>query len=178
LTAPDIGAYEYPSSGPNDNPPEITNIVRVESNPLDTEPSFGWINITTIVTGYSTIDAVMIDIFCPNSSSVNVSMNAIGANGYYYNTSTIFSNHGSYSYYIWANDINGNSSTSTVYDFSMPPNWDIDMNGVCNVLDLILISNHNDETGSLGWIREDADNNGIINMLDFVLVSQHYYETW
>ena len=177
-SAPDIGAYEFPSSGPNDNPPEISNIVRSESNPLDTEPSFGWINITATVTGYSAIDTAMIDISCSNSSSVNTSMNAIGTNGYYYNTSTLFSNHGSYSYYIWANDTNGNASISSSFDFSMPPNWDIDMNGVCNVLDFVLIANHLDETGSLGWIREDVDNNGIINMIDFTLVSEHYFETW
>ncbi len=105
-------------------------------------------------------------------------MNAIGSNTYYYNTSTIFSNHGNYNYYIWANDINGNQSTSTVYDFSMPPNWDIDYNGACNIFDFILISNHYNETEKNGWIREDVDNNGIIQILDFILISAHYGQTW
>lgn len=177
-TAPDIGAYEFISSGPNTTPPEITNIIRITSDPLDTNASFGWINITATVTGNSEVNTVMINVSCPNGSSFNVSMNAIESNTYYYNTSTIFSNHGDFNYFIWANDTNGNQSTSTVYDFSMPPNWDINKDRQCTILDLILISNHYGETGQNGWIREDADNNGIIQMLDLILVSAHYYETW
>lgn len=177
-SAPDIGAYEFISSGPNTTPPEITNIIRTTSDPLDTSASFGWINITATVTGNSEVNAVMINVSCPNGSSFNVSMNAIGSNTYYYNTNTIFSNHGNYNYFIWANDTNGNQSTSTIYDFSMPPNWDINKDRQCTVLDLILISNHYGETGQNGWIREDVDNNGIIQMPDFVLVSEQYYETW
>lgn len=175
---PDIGAYEFISSGPNTTPPEITNIIRITSDPLDTNASFGWINITATVTGNSEVNTVMINVSCPNGSSFNVSMNAIESNTYYYNTSTIFSNHGDFNYFIWANDTNGNQSTSTVYDFSMPPNWDINKDRQCTILDLILISNHYGETGQNGWIREDVDNNGIIQMLDLVLVSEHYYETW
>jgi hypothetical protein len=105
-------------------------------------------------------------------------MNNIGSNTYFYNSSTLFSNVGDHSYYIWANDVNGNASISSTYDFSMPPNWDVDMNRVCNVLDFILVSNHYNETGSNGWIREDIDNNGDIAVFDFVIVSQHYGETW
>ena len=60
----------------------------------------------------------------------------------------------------------------------MPPNWDIDMNGMCNVLDLTLISNSYEIQGQNGWLREDVDNNGRIGLLDFVIVSAHFYETW
>ncbi len=58
------------------------------------------------------------------------------------------------------------------------PDWDINEDGQCSILDYILISNHYGETGQNGWIREDVDNNGEINILDLVLVSNHYGETW
>ncbi|EMR74679.1 Right handed beta helix region [Thermoplasmatales archaeon SCGC AB-540-F20] len=177
-SAPDIGAYESQSIGQLPSFPVISNILRAESDPLDTEASFGWINITAMVTSDSGVNIVMCDVSLPNGSNTNVSMIQIGSNTYYHNTSTIFSTHGSHSYFIWANDTYGNATISSSYDFSMSPNWDIDMNGVCNILDFILVSNHYNETGSPGWIREDVDNNGIIDVLDFVQVSQHYFETW
>jgi len=106
-------------------------------------------------------------------------MNVGSEDRYYYNSSNAFSTYSNYSYVIWANDSNGNPSTSTSYDFSMAPNWDIDMNGVCNVLDIALISNNYNEQGPNGWIREDVDNNGAVQVFDFVLVATlHYGETW
>ena len=176
--APDIGAYESQFIEQPPDLPVISNIIRAESDPLDTDSSVGWINITATVTSDTGVNNVMLDMSCPDSSHFNVSMIEMGSNTYYYNTNTIFSNHGSHSYYIWADDTNGNASISSSYDFSMPPNWDVDMNGECNILDFILVSNHYDETGPNGWIREDVDNNGVINVLDFVMVSQHYDETW
>ncbi len=61
---------------------------------------------------------------------------------------------------------------------SMPPNWDLNNDGDCNIFDLVLVSNHYNETGTPGWIREDVDNNGQIRVIDLVLVSEHYDETW
>jgi hypothetical protein len=60
----------------------------------------------------------------------------------------------------------------------MPPNWDINNDGVINIFDLVSISNHYDEAGNLGWIREDVDNNGEVQVFDLVLVSNHYGEMW
>ena len=60
----------------------------------------------------------------------------------------------------------------------MPPNWDIDMDGECSVIDQVLISNHYGETGPNGWIREDVDNNGKIEVLDLVTLTNHYGEFW
>jgi hypothetical protein len=170
---PDIGARESFYFGP-----EITNIINTESNPLDTNPSYGWINITANIEGISEVSSTMLIVNCPNASSYNVSMNQISSNTYYHNSSTIFSNSGDYSYYIWAIDINGNQSTSKVFDFSMPPNWDIDKDGQCTLLDLLLVSNHISETGEDGWIREDVDNNGIIDILDLLIVNAHHNEIW
>jgi hypothetical protein len=176
--APDIGAYESSFSGLDTTPPQITSINIIESDPLDTDASFGWIDIIATVTDNSEVNTVMININCPNGSIINASMNDIGSNTYHYYTTTTFSNHGNYDYNIWAIDTSGNPSTSNVYDFAMPPNWDIDMNGVCNILDLTLISNNYGEQGQNGWLREDIDNNGIIQVLDLAMISAHYYETW
>jgi hypothetical protein len=60
----------------------------------------------------------------------------------------------------------------------MPPNWDINSDGMCAIFDFVLISNHYGENGAGGWIREDADNNGVIQVLDLVYVSNHYAESW
>lgn len=175
--ARDIGAYEsnYLMIG---DTPDITNIACEVSDPLDTDKSFGWINISAEISTDSEMDNVRINIICSNGTTINKTMEAIGAESYYFNTSSIFTNHGDYNYYIWANDINGNSSISTTKDFSMPPNWDVNKDRKCTILDLILISNHYNETGKNGWIREDIDNNGIVQVNDLNLVVLHYFETW
>ena len=95
---------------------------------------------------------------------------------YYYNTT--LSNEGTYNYFIWANDTNDNTNTSTSDSFEIPPNWDIFIDHTCNVLDLVYIANHFDETGTNGWIREDVDNNGEIEVLDLVLVVNYFDDTW
>ena len=43
-----------------------------------------------------------------------------------------------------------------------------------NVLDLILITQHFNETGTAGWIRQDVNGDGIINVLDCIIVGQHW----
>lgn len=158
--------------------PQISNIANVTSDPLDTNSSLGWVNITCDVTDNIAVDEVFLNITNPDGSYNNVSMNAGASNSYYYNSSVAFSTYGNYSYFIWANDTSDNADISSSYDFSMPPNWDVDMNGECKVFDLTLLSNHYNETGTLGWIREDVDNNGVIQILDFVFVSNHYNEVW
>ncbi len=158
--------------------PEIKNVALTTSLPLDTDPAFGWINITSDVTDNVAVNHVVLNITTPSGSFNNVSMVAGTATNYYYNSNVTFSQYGNYSYFIWANDSSKNSNSSMNYIFSMPPNWDIDKNGECKVFDLILVSNHYGETGSQGWIREDVDNNGEIQIIDLVLVSNHYNESW
>jgi hypothetical protein len=85
---------------------------------------------------------------------------------------------GNYSYYIQAIDTSNNVALSSIHIFSLPPNWDINNDGTVTILDLTLVSNHYDETGSHGWIREDVDNNGVIQILDIVYVSSHFGESW
>ena len=158
--------------------PQISNITNTTSSPLDTNSSFGWINTTCDVTDNIAVDEVSLNITNPDGSYNNVSMNAGAGDSYYYNSSTAFSTYGNYSYLIWANDTSDNQDTSSSYTFSMPPDWDINNDGDCTVYDLVLVSNHYNETGTPGWIREDVDNNGQIRVIDLVLISEHYDETW
>jgi hypothetical protein len=159
-------------------PPEISNIINLTSDPIDTDPAYGWVNVSCDVVDNIEVDEVSLNITNPDGSDNNVSMNSGDSDSYYYNSTTAFSTYGNYSYFVWANDTSGNADVSSSYDYSMPPNWDVDMNGECKVYDLTLISNHYEETGPPGWIREDVDNNGVIQILDFVFVSNHYNESW
>ncbi len=157
--------------------PQISNIEITLSNQIDTEADFGWENITCTVTDNVGVDTVSVNITYPNATTIKQIMtNIIGSDQYYYNIS--FSQYGNYSYYIWADDTSNNTDISSISSFSLPPNWDIDNDGSCNVFDYVLISNHYGETGSAGWIREDVDNNGQIQVFDLVMVSTYYSVTW
>ena len=52
--------------------------------------------------------------------------------------------------------------------------WDLNKDGIVNVLDMTSISQHWGETGTPGWIPQDANNDGIINSLDMIIVGQHW----
>jgi len=158
--------------------PEISGVSRTSSDPLDTEQVYGWVNITCDVTDNIAVDEVSFNITNPDGSYNNVSMNAGAGDSYYYNSNTAFSTYENYSYLIWADDTSDNQDISSGYTFSMPPNWDLNNDGECNVFDQVLISNHYGETGTNGWIREDVDNDGQIDVLDLVFVSNHYGESW
>ncbi len=158
--------------------PEISNVLLTSSDPLDTDPLFGWVNITCDVTDNIAVDDVYLNITNPDGSWNNVSFISGGGTSYYYNSSTDFSEVGNYSYHIWASDEDDNSVVSISYAFSMVPNWDINNDGVINIFDLVLVSNLYNQEGSAGWIREDVDNNGVIQVLDLVGISNHYSEIW
>jgi hypothetical protein len=51
---------------------------------------------------------------------------------------------------------------------------DINNDGRVNVLDIISISQHWNQTGSQGWIIEDVNENGTVNVLDVILIGQHW----
>lgn len=80
--------------------------------------------------------------------------------------------------YFYVEDSVGNNDTSSIINFAYPPNYDIDKDRNININDIIDVSNHYDEIGSPGWIREDVDNDGSIIVIDLVYVSNHYLETW
>jgi hypothetical protein len=158
--------------------PVISNIDITTSNPLDTDPSYGWINISCQAVDNVAVTQVYLNITNPDGTWNNLSMISAGSNYYYLNSSTAFSDVENYSYYIWAIDNDLNNQSSTSFLFSMPPNWDVNKDGVQNVLDLVSVSNYYGSTGNSGWIREDVDNNGKIQVLDFVNISNHYGESW
>ena len=158
--------------------PVISNVLLLSSSPLDTDSSFGWVNVSCEVTDNIAVDEVYLNITNPDGSWNNISMNQGAGSSYFLNSSTAFTDIGNFSYFIWAADNEKNTDTSSASDFSMPPNWDIDSNGVINVVDLVQVSNHYDEDGTAGWIREDVDNNGVIEVLDLVQISNHYSEIW
>jgi hypothetical protein len=157
-------------------PPVISDITVTMSDPVDTDPSYGWENISGTVTDNVGVYSVYLNVTYPDLHSENVSMVDGGGGQYYYNTT--FSTAGNYSFFIWANDTSDNMNTSSIEVFSIPPNWDIHVDGECNVLDLVYQANHFDDTGTDGWIREDMNNDGEIGVLDLVLVSNHFDESW
>ena len=52
--------------------------------------------------------------------------------------------------------------------------WDVNEDGLVNMLDIILVGQHFSETGAPGWIREDVNDDGNIDMLDIIIVGQHF----
>lgn len=159
-------------------PPEISNVGRTTSNPLDTHPSFGWVNISCLVTDNIAVNRVSLNISNPDGSLNNNTMVLKGGGIYYYNSSTLFSVQGHYQYFIWANDTNGNINQTIYANFSMPPNWDINMDGVCNILDVTLLSTKWLQVGVLGWIREDINNDGSVNIGDVSILSIYWMQSW
>ncbi|EMR74686.1 nitrous oxidase accessory protein [Thermoplasmatales archaeon SCGC AB-540-F20] len=93
-------------------PPEITNVIDTP----DPQEVGGYVNITCDVTDNVEVDTVTVDITYPDASSVNVSMLE---GSYYYNT--IYTQTGTYTYFIWANDTYDNSDISTTYNFEIIP---------------------------------------------------------
>ena len=51
---------------------------------------------------------------------------------------------------------------------------DINGDGSVNILDMIMLGQHMNETGSNGWIPEDINNDGTVNVLDIILIGQHW----
>jgi hypothetical protein len=169
--------YWFTTESLDVSPPQISNITLRTSNPVDLQPGFSWENVTCSVTDNVHVNNVSLIITYPNSSLMNLTMiKKMGSSLYYYNTS--FSPQGNFSYFIWANDTKNNHVTSTLNYFSLAPNWDITNDGICNMLDLTLISTHYSQINTPGWIREDVDNNGQINVFDLILISNHFNESW
>jgi len=159
-------------------PPQISGVTRTTSNPLDTDPAYGWVNVSATVTDNVGVSQVKLRIHNPDSTWSNVTMTSRTATKYYYRSTIAFSTEGNYSYYLWVKDAANNANTSSTVVFSMPANWDMNIDGYCNILDLVSVSNFYGQSGSSGWIRQDADNNGLIQVLDLVNLSNHYGTSW
>jgi hypothetical protein len=53
-------------------------------------------------------------------------------------------------------------------------NWDVNVDGNANVLDIVLIGQHWNESGLAAWIKEDSNEDGEINVLDMIVIGQHW----
>jgi hypothetical protein len=156
------------------NPPEISDVSVLMSDPIDTV--IGWENISCTVVDDVEVNEVKINITYPDSHTENISMNNIGST-FYYNIT--LDDVGSYSYFIWVNDTSDNINVSALDVFIIPPNYDINKDGTIDILDLNMIALIFGETiDPAGSIREDVDNNGIIDILDITLVAYYFGEDW
>jgi hypothetical protein len=54
--------------------------------------------------------------------------------------------------------------------------YDVNNDGVVNVLDMISVGQHWGEEGTNGWIPEDINSDGVINVLDIILIIQNCTE--
>ena len=52
--------------------------------------------------------------------------------------------------------------------------WDVNHDSNVNVLDLIMVGQHWDESDTVGWIVEDVNEDGIVNVLDMIPIGQHW----
>jgi hypothetical protein len=52
--------------------------------------------------------------------------------------------------------------------------WDVNGDASTNVLDMVLVGQHWNETGLTGWILEDANEDGTVNVLDMIIIGQHW----
>ncbi len=66
------------------------------------------------------------------------------------------------------------SEDVTITVIKLNEDWDVNGDGSANVLDMVLVGQHWDETGLTGWIVEDANEDGTVNVLDMIVIGQHW----
>jgi hypothetical protein len=74
----------------------------------------------------------------------------------------------------------GNSQTSqthTVTIMDVHPRWDVNMDGVVNILDITLVGQNYGNTYSEDLPRWDVNQDGIVNVQDLSIVAAHFGET-
>ncbi len=62
----------------------------------------------------------------------------------------------------------------TISVIQLYEDWDVNGDEAANILDMILVGQHWDETGLTGWIREDVNEDGTISVLDMIVVGQNW----
>lgn len=94
-----------------DDPPVIANVTAFPSEQRTTN----FVNITCDVTDdNNNVSTVKLNVTYPDSSTTN---NTMGGGSYYYNTT--YTQLGTHSYFIWANDTTNHNSTSSVKTFEI-----------------------------------------------------------
>ena len=147
-------------------------------------------NLMTVQTqdlqGNPITDRANIDINL--SSSINSGRFDISPNGPFDGTITqltIPSGSSSTSFYYKDNvggtsiiTATGESLNSGNVTQPVSPVWDVNLDHVCNVLDLIMVGNCIGESGTVGWIPQDVNQDGTINVLDLITVGNNLGLTW
>ncbi len=121
-------------------PPEIKNVVDYP----DPQWQYGSVEISCVVTDNEGVDLVKVHITYPDSSTINATMTKSGGK---YRYSAVYTEPGTYSYYIWARDINGNGNKSSTYTFTIlqdtvPPSTHVHIYG---------------EEGNNGWYKSSVE---------------------
>jgi len=62
--------------------------------------------------------------------------------------------------------------------FAFAATWDLNVDHICNIGDVVKVGLKWGQTGSAGWIPEDLNNDGVINIGDVVVVGLHWGEIW
>jgi hypothetical protein len=62
----------------------------------------------------------------------------------------------------------------TITVIQLYEDWDVNGDELTNILDMILVGQHWDETGLTGWIREDVNEDGTISVLDMIVIGQNW----
>jgi hypothetical protein len=66
------------------------------------------------------------------------------------------------------------ATTVTSGSVTVCPDWDVNLDGSVNVLDMTVVGQHWGETGTAHWIRADVNLDGVIDVLDMILIGQHW----
>jgi len=104
------------------NGPSITNI---NENP-DPQKINGYVNISCNVNDPDGVDEVFLNIKDPNNNVQNFSIKENKTGNIYYCNQT-YNIAGQYKYFIWANDTNGDATTSSIRSFSIV-RWNVVLN--------------------------------------------------
>jgi len=161
-------------------PPEILNI---EPNPIIQEVN-DWVNISCDVTATFGLNNVNVILTNPDSSIDNLTMtNIIGTDTYYHNTT--YPDSGLYDFYIWAKDLNDDTTTSTSYSFEIgiPPeisqeiaNPNIQQNG--NQVNLTCMVTDNDQVNTVTVnITDPGDVSNIYTMNSSGRGDDYFYDS-
>ena len=108
------------SSGPyaitvsDNDKPQITN---VQADPIQQVVN-GYVNITATVQDNIGLNQVKVNITGPGAfPPINTSMNLYSGDDYYYNQ--VYTEPGTYDYFIWVNDTSGQKNMSSTYQFTI-----------------------------------------------------------
>jgi hypothetical protein len=163
------------------NPPVITDVTLVMSDPADQYAPYGWEYFSATVTDDVAVASVQLNVTKPDLSTEIVAMSLVGGDVYACNHT--FSVAGGdtlpdYIYHIYATDTSAKSTESAPGNFDMPLNEDVNLDGKAHFMDLVAVSLAYNAVGPNGWIREDINNDGKAHFMDLVAVSLAYNDVW